>query len=150
MRAGYHIGGLIASALSLAGCAGMNYAMENYNGVKVEDVGMPDDTYRVFDKPTENRMMITPSVAAAAGIGFAGGASFGAVDGVAPRPRFEAAALQYLREVGRGECQVREFYLIVKPQYEIKYDCPNAPMANPPARPKPPPRVAPDVQTSSQ
>jgi hypothetical protein len=125
-----------AMLIALSGCAGLNYAVENYHGVRVDEIEMPDDTYRIFDKPAENRMMITPSLGAAMGVGVTTGLTYGAADNVAPKPRFEAAALQYLREEARGDCKVVDFYLIARPQFEIKYQCPNPPLPNPPPRPK--------------
>ena len=41
-------------------------------GCPFNEVTTQYDTFRVFDKPTENRMMITSSLASAAGQGFVG------------------------------------------------------------------------------
>jgi len=135
-------------SLLLSGCgAGMQYAMDNYSGVKVVDYEVIDeDIYRVFDKPAENRLMITPSVARAAGAGALQGLTFGgadAMDTLGPKPKFEKAALAFLASTGRT-CRIVDGYLIVKPQWEFKYDCSVLPAA-PPASANPSPRQRPRV-----
>lgn len=115
---------LILLGFSLAGCAGMSYAMQEYSGVTIEEVVMPDDTYRIFDKPQQGKMMVTSSIGAAAARGFGEGLLLGAVDNTPPKPLFDAAALAYLRKTGRNNCRVVESYLLVKPQFEVKYECP--------------------------
>ncbi|MBB4375624.1 hypothetical protein [Bradyrhizobium sp. SBR1B] len=120
MRRGAAIGGL---CLALAGCASVNYIVNEYQGVPVQEVKMSDDTYRVFDKPAQSKMMVTSSLSSAAGQGFARGLTFGAAPTDPPKPLFEAAALQYLSENGRPSCRVIDAYLLARPQWEVKYDC---------------------------
>lgn len=126
----YQLGGLIMRGalviglcLALAGCASVNYIIDEYRGVPVMEVKMPDDTYRVFDKPAQNKMMVTSSLSSAAGQGFARGLTFGAAPTDPPKPLFEAAALQFLNENGRAGCRVVDAYLLARPQWEVKYDC---------------------------
>jgi len=126
---------IAALSVGLSGCAGVNYAVEQYSGVQVEHVAMPDDTYRIYDKPAENKMMVTSSLGAAMGQGMGQGLLLNTVDNTPPKPRFDAAALQYLENTGRPGCRVVDSYLIVKPQFEVKYDCrpqvAEAPVATP-------------------
>jgi hypothetical protein len=122
-------GVVCAAGLLLGGCAGMSYALEHYSGVEVIGVEMPDDTYRVFDKPAENRMMVTSSVAAALGQGAGRGLTLGAANTTPPKPRFQAAAEKHLADTGRT-CRITDGYLIIEPQFEFRYDCtPVAPPA---------------------
>jgi hypothetical protein len=109
--------------LILVGCAGISYITEQYWGVTVEHVAMPDDTYRIYDKPAESKMMVSSSIGAAAAQGMGTGLAWGPVDNTPPKPRFDAAALQYLAGTGRTGCRVIDSYLLVKPQFEVKYDC---------------------------
>ncbi|MET4630458.1 hypothetical protein ABIB83_007510 [Bradyrhizobium sp. I1.8.5] len=119
-------------AVALAGCASINYIIDEYRGVEVRDVKMSDDTYRVFDKPAQNKMMVTSSLSSAAGQGFARGLTLGAAPTEPPKPLFEAAALQFLTENGRPGCRVTDAYLLASPQWEVKYDCtPQAAAASP-------------------
>lgn len=131
---------LLAIAILLSGCAGMNYAMENYNGIKVVDhtvrpsAGQPQTeeingqtyeiskNYRIFDKPNENRLMITASLGDAAGQGLAEGFTFGLIDHSPPIIQYENAAIDYLKSTGRT-CIATKSFLIAKPQYEVQYSC---------------------------
>lgn len=124
-RAAYLVSRLLTVLIvpTLTGCAGISYIAEEYSGVPVEHVAMPDDTYRVYDKPAQNKMSVSSSIGAAAAQGMGTGLAWGLVDNTPPKPRFDAAALQYLANTGRAGCRVVDSYLLVKPQFEVKYDC---------------------------
>lgn len=101
----------------------MNYARETYAGIEVQHIQMADDTYRVFDKPEIGQMMITSSLGSAAGQGLVTGATLGIVTDAPPLPRYEAAAKAWLTKTGRPNCRIISGYLLIRPQYELKYDC---------------------------
>lgn len=128
------IGFAVLASVCLSGCAGLSYVIENYSGITPEPVSMPDDTYRVYDKPHENRMMITSSLGSSAAQGVGRGITFGLADTTPPEPRFEAAANQYLALKGRSECKATSATLLVTPQFEVKYRC------DPQLKSPPPPR----------
>jgi len=131
---------VVSCALVMAGCgAGVQYAMDNYRGVEVKNfqIEEPDgEIYRVFDKPAENRLMITPSLGTAAAYGAVSGATFGAANIDGPKPIFERAALAFLASTGR-KCRVIDGYLIARPQWEFKYDCSIPPVQQPPQAVRP-------------
>jgi len=113
------LGGL----LLLGGCAGASYAMNEYAGIPVQQFAIDgEDVYRIFDKPAANKLMITPSIAKASAEGFGSGLTFGALDTSTPKPIYEKAALAYLQSTGR-DCRILDGYLVLKPQWEFKYDC---------------------------
>lgn len=87
---------------------------------------MADDTYRVFEKPEERSIMTTPSIAAAAAMGAARGATLGLANVMTPEQRHEAAAQQYLAQTGRPNCKITKGYLLAEPQYEFHYECPTS------------------------
>ncbi|UPJ53350.1 hypothetical protein IVB30_19760 [Bradyrhizobium sp. 200] len=93
--------GIVALCAALGGCAGASYAINEYSGVTVESVSMPEDTYRIYDKPSANKMMVTPSIMASMAQGAGQGLLLNAVDNTPPKPLFERAALEYLRSTGR-------------------------------------------------
>jgi hypothetical protein len=124
---------VLGLALALGGCGGLSYAAQEYTGVEVLTVQMPDDNYRVFDKPAENKMMVTSSVGSALAQGAGQGLLLNAIDNTPPKPLFEAAAIAFLAQSGRSSCRIIDAYLIVKPQYEIKYDCTPPPPSPAPA-----------------
>lgn len=134
-----------AACLVLAGCAGADYVLQNYSGVKMETYAVPPangeryvkkgevivDTarmYRIFDKPEENRLMITASLGDAAAQGYVQGATYGAVSGAQPKILYQNAAIGYLRSKGR-DCRALDTYLLIEPQYEVKYECGPKPQA---------------------
>jgi len=123
MRKALSISALILICALVAGCAGVGYILDNYSGVDPVSVFMPDDTYRVFEHRTDNRVMITPSLGAAGGAGFARGLTFGAINGVAPKPLFEAAVRNYLDKTSRQHCAITDGYILADPQYEFKFEC---------------------------
>jgi hypothetical protein len=106
----------------LSGCAGLNYAMENYKGVEVQNVEYQGHPWRVFDKPAENRMMVTPSIGRAMGLGAVSGITLGAASPDLPKPEIQGAAEAWLIKTGRT-CQITDGYVIANPQWEFKYTC---------------------------
>lgn len=118
---------LFVAAVTLPGCgAGVQYAIDEYSGISVVEYEVIDeDAYRIFDKPSANKLMITPSLGRAAGAGMLQGLTFGgadAMDTLGPKPKFEAAALGYLASTGR-KCRILDGYIVARPQWEFKYDC---------------------------
>lgn len=111
--------------MTVAGCSpAMQYARSEYQGVDVQEIAVPgDDTYRVFDKPSAGKMMITSSIGFSARQTIAQGTTFGTVGGFNPKPRFEAAAVAWLKGTGRETCRITDGYLLQQPQWEFKYDC---------------------------
>ncbi|WP_321333695.1 hypothetical protein [Breoghania sp.] len=131
---------LLVGGLSLASCSGIHYALENYSGVEVQEhvvvptegpryIEQPNGVrvdraahFRIFDKPTENRLMITASIGDAAAIGLVKGATFGIADSDAPEVVYRNAAQDFLDKSGRS-CAVADISLIATPQYEVRYAC---------------------------
>ncbi|ASP70375.1 hypothetical protein CDO28_01570 [Sinorhizobium meliloti] len=114
-------------SVALAGCASPQAIsrMTSYPST-VTPVKMADDTYRVFEKPEERSIMTTPSIAAAAAMGAARGATLGLANVMTPEQRHEAAAQQYLAQTGRPNCKITKGYLLAEPQYEFHYECPTS------------------------
>lgn len=133
-------------AVALGGCQGVEYAMNEYQGVPVthfvdkptsgrmvDEEGRPiATTYRIFDKPEQNKLMITPSVGDSMGMGAMKGLTFGAGGNASPAA-LQAAAMKWLQSKGRT-CTATQTILVVEPQYEVKYIC----GATPPAATAPP------------
>jgi hypothetical protein len=114
---------VLFAAVILSGCANLNYVMENYNGIEPVNFAVAGaDEYRVFDKPDQNRMMISSSLSSAMGQGAAAGLTLGAVDATPAKPLFQRAAEEYLASTGRS-CTIVDGYLLIKPQWEFKYSC---------------------------
>ena len=113
----------IAGLIAITGCSGINYAVENYSGVDVERFEANGQTWRIFDKPAEGRLMITPTLGKTAAVGAAQGATFGlSRGGASPVQSFEAAANLFIKSRDKT-CQVTSGSLVVNPQYEFFYSC---------------------------
>ncbi len=111
-----------SAAIIMGGCASVSYIVDNYSGVPIQEVETSYDTFRVFDKPAENRMMITTSIASASGQGIVGGLMLNPAGGATPLPIFREAVEKYLAQSGRA-CQVKDGALIAVPQWEFRYTC---------------------------
>lgn len=113
----------LSASLMLAGCAGMDAAMQ-YDGVNpVHFQSPPDgDTWRIFDKPNEGRLMVTPTLGEAMGEGFLSGLTLGAADTDIPKPEYQAAVAAWLAHTGR-HCTILDGYKLIRPQWEFKYRC---------------------------
>lgn len=113
----------VGCALLVSGCAGVDYAMKNYGGVPIETFrASTGSQFRIFDKPSEHRMMITPSIAASVRGGAVSGLTFGVANPANVEVVFRDAAEEYLASTGR-RCRSRDITKIVDPQYEIRYEC---------------------------
>lgn len=118
----------VAAAGTLAGCASPQTFARAMSYVQtVHRVEMPDDTYRVFDHPTENVVMTSPSIGRAMAAGAATGATLGLADPFTPEQLHEAAARKHLDQTGRAHCEIVSGYLMAEPQYEFTYECPGQP-----------------------
>jgi hypothetical protein len=114
---------IIALGMSLSSCAGMDAAMQ-YSDVHVQDLQANGHPWRIFDKPTEGRLMITRSLGRAMGGGFLAGLSFGAADTEIPKPEYQSAVQVWLDTKHSTACVVTDGYKLIKPQWEFKYRCP--------------------------
>lgn len=108
----------IVALTALSGCSGVSYVMDNYGSIpRVEWRNSEGITFRVFDKPAENRLMITPSIGASAVQGLTWGASR------EPGLVYEAAANEWLAAQGRSNCRAVRTVNILDPQHEVFYTC---------------------------
>lgn len=108
---------VVAAALALTGCQGMGYAIQHYgNTPRLNWTDASGKSFGIYDKPDENRMMVTASMAKSIAIG---ATYFLASDGGFV---YKAAAEEYLLEQGR-DCLATSTTLIVEPQYEVAYTC---------------------------
>ena len=100
----------------MSGCSGMSYAIENYSGLKPVPFVAAGQTFRIFDKPAEGRLMITPSIGAAA----LQGATFGGA--ATAEMTYQIASQAYLDSTGR-KCTAGDMKLVIQPQWETFYKC---------------------------
>ena len=115
---------LFALSAPLAACSGVSYAMQEYGEVDVERFSYGDDTWRIFHRPDERKLMITPSLGRSAASGAASGLTLGLGGGpTGPFGAYRAAAQSYVAMVGAG-CAITDGGLVMTSQYEFYYSCP--------------------------
>ena len=134
---------LSVTILGLAGCAGqpdgMTRALE-YTPV-AHDVEVGGEAWRVLEHPGNDarggKIMTTPNLGAAAGIGVAQGLTLGLADVAPAKDTHEAAARRRLDATGRAACRIVAGYELIKVQFEFVYVCDAAAPARPDQAPTP-------------
>lgn len=113
---------LIAIA-TLTACGGMGTVMERYGSVKAVAFQHGGSTWRVFDKPEEGRLMLTPSIGDSAAAGAIEGVTLGMADNpLGPNKRYSDAATAWILRHG-GTCRLTAGRVILHPQFEFDYSC---------------------------
>lgn len=109
--------------LTVAGCSELNYAIENYSDIDPVRFQFNDKAWRIFDSPSEERLMITPSLGDSARAGAIEGITLGLSGNVSgPEGAFHTAAAAYL-ESRPGSCRISNGAIILDPQWEFFYTC---------------------------
>ena len=104
---------------TLAGCAAITYAKDNYAGISPQQFKAANgDRYTIYDNIAQSRLMIGPAGSASATQGFVKGLGLGSV----PPVVYRDVAEQYLRSTERN-CTAQDVTLILDPRYEVRYRC---------------------------
>lgn len=112
---------LSALSLGIAACAPVERISDAYGSTAPVAFTHTGKNYRVYDKPAENRLMITPSIAGAFAAGAAAGVTLGmGGDGIDPNVGMRNAAQAFV--AGRG-CTLTAGRVLLHPQYEFDYTC---------------------------
>ncbi len=125
------IAGLVL--LATAGCAGANYATNDFNGIDPVAWQSPMSglTFLIFDKPQESRLLIAKDPG-----------ETNLQDGIAnPAPiatdtsptSYESATIEWLKTTGRT-CMTKSTFLNAEFEYEVRYSC-EGPFPAAPAKP---------------
>ena len=109
-------------ALGLSACAYPQYVNDEYRYIPLTNFAHDNHTYRVFDKPSAGKLIITPSLATAMSDGVIRSVTFGRYHNRTTRETLEAAATAYLQRQGR-KCTISEGNMIYDPQWEFTYTC---------------------------
>jgi hypothetical protein len=110
-----------AVCFGLSGCTGFDDAVEISDGyaqtpfVEYEDAG---GSWRIWDKPAENRLRIGPSLARSFSAAFGQGVTFTDFS----REEYQAAVEGFIASSGRS-CTIADGRLLVSPQWEFRYSC---------------------------
>ncbi len=109
-------------ALSLGACSAPQQIADDYRDTPRTTFTYENSTYRIFDKPSAGKLVITPSVASAMGTSLLRRMTFGTYGKAAPQAAVEAAVASYLTSNGR-KCTADSATQVRKPQWEFTYTC---------------------------
>ena len=109
-------------AVCLSACAYPEYVNDEYRFIPLTTFAHDNHTYRVFDKPSAGKLVITPSLATAMSDGVIRNVTFGRYDNRTERETLETTATAYLQRQGR-KCTIVDGSLIYDPQWEFAYVC---------------------------
>ncbi len=113
---------LCLTAFALQACAYPGYVNDEYRYIPLVNFAYENHSYRVFDKPSAGKLIITPSLATAASDSIIRNATFGRYNNTTTREALDAAVGAYLSSNGR-KCTVTDASLIYDPQWEFTYTC---------------------------
>lgn len=113
---------VIALALLLAACTAPQNIGDEYRNVPRTNFTYADNAYRIFDKPSAGKLIITPSVANAMSDSLLRKVTFGTYGNAVPQTAIEAAVTAYLASSGR-RCATDSAKPVGKPQWEFDYTC---------------------------
>jgi hypothetical protein len=112
----------MALAVALQGCAYPNYVNDEYRYIPLTTFAHENQSYRIFDKPSAGKLVVTPSLATAVSDTVIRNVTFDRYNNTTPRETIQAAVVAYLERQGR-KCEVTGASLIYDPQWEFTYTC---------------------------
>lgn len=113
---------LAVLALTLGACVYPEYVNDQYRYIPLVTFTHNNASFRIFDKPSAGKLIITPSLATAMSDGVIRNVTFGEYNNTTERKTLQAAATAYLAGAGR-KCTITDASLIYDPQWEFTYTC---------------------------
>ena len=125
----WKVGGVMLAA-AVAGCSSFSSLGETYGAMTAQAVTTKADTWRVFDRPVESKILVQRVAASTAA---QAPAALGAnpPNAATLQPEYQEAALAFLSQTGRT-CKIKDSYLVVAPSWEFAYECDRAPAGSAP------------------
>jgi len=111
-----------AAVLALTACAYPQYVNDEYRYVPLTTFAHENQSYRIFDKPSAGKLVITPSLATAMSDSVIRNVTFDRYNNATAKEKLEGAVAAYLARQGR-KCEVTGSSLIYDPQWEFTYTC---------------------------
>lgn len=109
-------------AVALQGCAYPHYVNDEYRFIPLTTFAHENQSYRIFDKPSAGKLIVTPSLATAMSDNVIRNVTFDRYNNTTARETLEAAVAAYLARQGR-KCEITGGSLIYDPQWEFTYTC---------------------------
>ena len=111
-----------ALAVALQGCAYPQYVNDEYHYIPLTTFAHENQSYRIFDKPSAGKLIVTPSLTTAVSDTVIRNVTFDRYNNATARKTLEAAVAAYLERQGR-KCEITGASLIYDPQWEFTYTC---------------------------
>lgn len=108
--------------MAVSACAYPQYVNDDYRYVPLTTFAHDNRSFRIFDKPSAGKLVITPSLSTAVSDVVIRNATFGKYNNTTEQQTLEQAALAYLAGQGR-KCAITGASLMYDPQWEFTYDC---------------------------
>lgn len=109
-------------ALGLSACAYPEYTNDDYRFIPLTNFAYENNSYRIFDKPSAGKLVITPSLGVAMSDSVLRNVTFGRYNNTTSREKIEAAADAFLKKDGR-QCAIVGGSMVYDPQWEFSYVC---------------------------
>jgi hypothetical protein len=113
---------LLISTLVLfaSGCASYNYVNQTYSDTPVDRYIHRNKQFRIYHKPEENKLMITPTFSSAIGQGIIEGITLNSADMSTSKAVFQPAVEAYLKSKYE-EVEILDGYKVLEEQWEFIY-----------------------------
>jgi hypothetical protein len=108
--------------LGLSACAYPHYVNDEYRYIPLTTFAHENRSFRIFDKPSASKMVITSSLATSVSDVVIRTATFDKYNNTVERQALESAVAAYLAGQGR-KCIVTGSSLMYDPQWEFTYSC---------------------------
>lgn len=113
---------LAVTLVALGACAYPRYVNDDYRYIPLTTFAYNNQSYRIFDKPSAGKLIITPSLATAVSDSVIRNVTFDEYNNTTTRETLQAAVAAYLANQGR-KCEIKDGSLIYDPQWEFTYAC---------------------------
>ncbi|MEQ1753748.1 MAG: hypothetical protein ABL973_06415 [Micropepsaceae bacterium] len=113
---------MVLTITSLSACAYPQYVNDDYRYIPLTNFAYENRSFRIFDKPSSNKLIITPSLSTAVSDVVIRNATFGKYNNTTEQQTLENAVVAYLAGQGR-KCTITGASLMYDPQWEFTYDC---------------------------
>ncbi|MBP6012422.1 MAG: hypothetical protein KBA31_09360 [Alphaproteobacteria bacterium] len=110
------------AALCLTACAYPKYVSDEYRYIPLTTFAYDNYSFRIFDKPSAGKLVITPSLGNAVSDTVIRNVTFGKYNNAIGQEKIEKAVIAYLAANGR-KCQTTGATLLYDPQWEFTYTC---------------------------
>lgn len=107
---------------ALSACAYPRYVNDDYRYIPLTTFAHDNQSYRIFDKPSAGKLIITPSLAMAMSDSVLRNVTFDEYNNATARDTLQGAVAAYLKNQGR-KCEITGGSLIYDPQWEFTYTC---------------------------